>query len=55
MEFLETRLLIAVVGLAAFYIAYRMFSGIGKNERVYKESLNKVLTSDEYKVKGRFE
>ncbi|MBS3132862.1 hypothetical protein J4470_01875 [Candidatus Woesearchaeota archaeon] len=59
MEFLDNKLLIAVVGLVAFYLAYKFFSlsnkSDNKSERIYQEHLDKILKSDEYKVKGRFE
>jgi len=55
MAFLENRWLIAIVGLMVFYMAYKLFSSISKNEKVYQEQIDKVISSEENKVKGRFE
>jgi len=52
--FAENKMLLVFVGLAAFYLAYRLFS-INKSEKPYQEHLDKIMDSDEYKVKGRFE
>jgi len=55
MDFLENKWLIAIIGFAVFYLAYKIFSGVNKNEKLYQEHLDKIITSDENKVKGRFE
>ena len=55
MALIEDKILVAVIGLAAFYLAYRIFSGVSKSSKPNRDYLDKVLTSEEYKVKGRFE
>lgn len=45
----------AVVGIAA-YVAYRWLSSSRESKLTdYERELKDVLTSDQYKVKGRFE
>lgn len=51
----DNRWLVAVIGLAVAYLVFRLFVSAGKNERRYQQHLNKIINSDDYKVKGRFE
>ncbi|MBI2664454.1 hypothetical protein HYX10_03880 [Candidatus Woesearchaeota archaeon] len=53
-SFADSRLLLLAAGLVAFYLGYRLFSG-SRPQRPYQEKINKILTADEFKVKGRFE
>ena len=46
--------IVAGIVIAA-YILYKSFLGTGKLEREYDVQYNKILTSDEYKVKGQYE
>jgi len=55
MAYLENKWLIAFIGLALVYLAIRIFSAAGKTQKVYQESVDKIMNSDEHKVKGRFE
>jgi len=55
MAFSTDQLLYAAVGLAAIYLIFRLVLKATKNQRNYQQQLEKVITSDEYKVKGRFE
>jgi len=48
------KLMLVAIGLLVFYIAFRVF-GSKKVEKPYQQHLDKILNSDEYKVKGRFE
>ena len=45
-----------VVGIAiGIYLLYKIFLGTDKLEQEYDVQYNKILTSDEYKVKGQYE
>ena len=41
-----------VIGL---YLLYKLFFGKSKLDEEYKQLYNKVLTSEEYKVKGQYD
>tara|TARA_Y100000310_G_scaffold343707_1_gene452604 strand:+ start:5284 stop:5526 length:243 start_codon:yes stop_codon:yes gene_type:complete len=53
--FAENKMFLVLFGLAIFYLAYKMLSRTSKTEKSYRESIDKILNSDEHKVKGRFE
>ena len=55
MEFLDHRLLIALAVLAGAYALFRIFAASGKNSRLYEQEIEKIMNSEENKVKGRFE
>jgi len=53
--FAENKMLLIFIGLAIFYLGYRLFYSTRKAGNPYQENLDKIMNSDEYKVKGRFE
>ena len=58
LEIVEQRILIWIVSAAAAYLFYRWL--FGARDRVqsvsrYETEIEEILTSDKYKVKGRFE
>ena len=55
MAIVENKLLLVLIGLTVVYIAYKLFFTVNKSSKLYEENLDKVMNSDEYKVKGRFE
>ena len=55
MIFEDNKWLIAVIGLAVAYLVFRLLVNAGKSERRYQQHLDKILNSEDYKVKGRFE
>ena len=55
MAIVENKLIFAVIGILAAYLLIKMFSKASKSEKVYEKQLDKILNSDENKVKGRFE
>ncbi len=55
MAFFENKLLIALAGFTVFYLVYRLFFSVDKADKIYKETVENIMTSEEYKVKGRFE
>ena len=46
---------IGIYALLGVYIIYRLFFKKNKFDLEYEKLYNKVLTSDEYKVKGQYE
>lgn len=53
---LEQRIAMGVLAAVAAYIAYRwLFASKEPSTPDYEQELKKILTSDKYKVKGRFE
>lgn len=53
---LEQRIAMGVLAAVAAYIAYRwLFVSKEPAAPDYEQELKKILTSDKYKVKGRFE
>ncbi len=55
MAFFEDKLLLVVIGVAIFYFVYRLFFAVGKADKLYQETVKKIMNSEEYKVKGRFD
>jgi len=55
MAIVENRWIIALIGLAVVYLGYRIFTAVSKSQKLYQENVDKIINSDEYKVKGRFE
>ncbi len=55
MALVENKLLLALVGLAVVYIAYRLLFAADRTDKLYQETMESILNSEEYKVKGRFE
>ncbi len=55
MVFVEKKLLAVLLGLAVLYVAYRLLFAVDKTDKLYQESLDNIINSEEYKVKGRFE
>ena len=55
MEFLNNKLLIALVVAVSVYALVRLFLTANKSNKVYKQQVEQILNSDEHKVKGRFE
>ena len=55
MAIVDTRLMIGLVAVGILYLSFKLFLAANKNNRLYKDELDKVVSSDEYKVKGRFE
>lgn len=55
MVLVEKKLLFGLIGLAVVYIAYRLFFATDKTEKLYQETVEHILNSEEHKVKGRFE
>ena len=51
----DNRWLLAVIGLAVAYLVFRLLIRVGKSEKRYQQHLEKIINSDDYKVKGRFE
>lgn len=52
---LENKLIIWAAALLAGYVIYRLVSSLGSKSSDYEQELEKVLTSEECKVKGRHE
>ena len=55
MVFNESVLLLVGIVVAALYIFFRFFLGAGRGSDLYERQVEQILSSDEYKVKGRFE
>lgn len=51
----ESILLLGGIALAASYIFFRYFTGVGRGADLYERQVEQILSSDEYKVKGKFE
>ncbi len=55
-EVLNNKLLLALLGGAAFYLAFRaMFGSASRKSSTYHKEIERIINSDENKVKGRFE
>ncbi len=52
---IEIRFLIALTAIIVIFAAYKFFMMMNKNNRLYQSEIERVLNSDEFKVKGRFE
>lgn len=48
-------MLIGLYVIAGAYIFYKLFMKKDKNTDDYQKLYNKILNSDEYKVKGQYE
>ncbi len=55
MAFFENKLLLALVGVTVIYLVYRLFFSVDKADKLYQETVENIMNSDEYKVKGRFD
>ncbi len=55
MAFFENKLLLVLVGVTVFYLVYRLFFAVDKADKLYQETVENIVNSEEYKVKGRFE
>ena len=58
MELVDQRIAVWVVSAVVAYFFYRWLFGIGAKEsslNSYETEIEEILTSDKYKVKGRFE
>ena len=58
MELVDQRIAVWVVSAVVAYFFYRWLFGIGAKESSlnrYETEIEEILTSDKYKVKGRFE
>ncbi len=44
-----------VFGIILVYILYKLFFGKSQPENEFEQMYDKVLTSDEYKVKGQYD
>ena len=55
MIFEDSKWLIAIIVLAIAYLTFRIFIGSNKNQKRYQQHIEKILNSEEYKVKGKFE
>ena len=55
MAFFDNKLIIAFAGMAVVYVIYRLLFSADKTEQIYQETVENILNSEEYKVKGRFE
>jgi len=55
MAIVENKLIFALIGILAAYLLIKMFNKASKTEKGYEKQLDKILNSDENKVKGRFE
>lgn len=52
----ESRLLVSVLAFIIAYMAFRIFfSHFGNKESDYEKQLKKILISDKYKVKGKYD
>ncbi len=54
-EVMDNTMWIGVYALIGVYIFYRLFFKKNKFDLEYERRYNKVLNSDEYKVKGQYE
>ena len=55
MEFLSNEVVVALVIVTVLYALLRIFMHVRKNNDGYEEKLEMILTSDNHKVKGKFE
>jgi len=51
---MENRLLFGIYVVLGFYILYKLYELMNKPTS-YKDEVDKILSSEKYKVKGRFE
>jgi len=52
---MENSAIFVVYALVLAYALYRLFSAFNRKNRAYQKAMEKILNSDEYKVKGRHE
>ncbi len=55
MALFENKLLLLLVSVTIFYLVYKLFFAADKTDKLYQETVEKILNSEENKVKGRFE
>ena len=55
MAFFEDKLILVFAGVAFFYLIYRLFFAVEKADKLYQETVEKIVNSEEYRVKGRFD
>jgi hypothetical protein len=53
--FLDNRLVIGISTLIVAFIIYKVIISFAKKTSDYEKELEKVITSEEFKVKGRHE
>ncbi|MFH0868412.1 MAG: hypothetical protein V1831_03795 [Candidatus Woesearchaeota archaeon] len=51
----NNNILIGLGIVMGIYLLYKVFFGRNKFDEEYKKVYNKILTSDEYKVKGQYD
>ena len=52
----EDKFLFGIVALALVYLAYRVFLAMApRKDNLYEQQMQRILNSEEYKVKGKFE
>ena len=52
---LENTILISIYVLVGLYLSYRLFFRKNPYQAEYERLYNKILTSDEHKVKGQYD
>lgn len=52
---MENRYLIAVYIFLLVYLSYKIYSYFSEKNKKFEREIKEVLTSEEFKVKGRFE
>lgn len=52
---MENKLVFIISALIASYILYRLLSSFNKGSSDYQKSVEELLSSEEYKVKGRYD
>ncbi|MBI2137731.1 hypothetical protein HYU12_04400 [Candidatus Woesearchaeota archaeon] len=52
---IDDKVLFAVAAAVAAYLIFKSVSFAGRGSRIYEKELDRILNSDENKVKGRFE
>ena len=58
MELFDQKIAVWIISAVAAYLFYRWLFGIGlkkSSPNRYESEIKEILTSDKYKVKGRFE
>lgn len=52
---MENEIWFILYGLAGFYIVLKIINHVNRKDKDYETELQKILNSDEYKVKSRYE